>query len=330
MTERRVSVHIGGPKTGSTAIQAWLTANQTELRRRGVDYADVCLRGYGHHDLAFLVAGGYPPWATPQPRGLASLADDLDLALMGDAAHVVLSSEDFYLYPDPAALYRLLSRTPHGRRITVYCYVRRQDEMAVSWYNQAVKAQGYCGSFEECEAETRALWDYASRLAPWAEVFGRDNVDVRAYRPDRLRSGDVCADFGDWIGLPAEGLPAAPTVVNTNLLRDVLEFQRQINRLPLPAEEKRSFHRELIALCRTESARALFRDTPLLGPRGRAALLAHYQASNRQLAIEWFSGEDPFEPVAGSGVEPGPHPPLDPERLQMLVGWLLVRRAGTR
>lgn len=327
---RRLSIHIGAPKTGSTAIQAWLDANRVELGRRGVRYPDVCLRGHGHHDLAFLLGGGYPAWATPQPRPLESLADDLDRALVEDVPHVILSSEDFYLYPAPRALAALLGRTDHGRRITIYCYVRRQDEMALSWYNQAVKAQGFGGSFAECEAETRPLWDYSARLEPWASVFGAGQVEVRAYRPDRFAGGDVCADFATWLGIPSDGLPAAPEVVNTNLLRDILEFQRQVNRLPMPVEAKRAFHRDLIALSREPAARGLFLDTALVGPGGRAEILRYYRDSNERLAERWFAGQAPFSPLIADGPEPPAHPPLDGERLQMLVGWLLARRVAPR
>ena len=49
---RRLVLHIGGPKTGSTALQRTLFANRAALLERGFDYANVNLRGYGHHDLA--------------------------------------------------------------------------------------------------------------------------------------------------------------------------------------------------------------------------------------------------------------------------------------
>ena len=66
-------LHIGAPKTGTTLLQRVLFENKERLRNYGIDYPDISLRGYGHHDLAFLIAGGYPDWATPQPRTLAEL-----------------------------------------------------------------------------------------------------------------------------------------------------------------------------------------------------------------------------------------------------------------
>lgn len=57
--------------------------NRDELGRLGLLYPDVSLRGFGHHDLAFLVSGGYPDWAAGQDRPLHMLAADLAAVARG-------------------------------------------------------------------------------------------------------------------------------------------------------------------------------------------------------------------------------------------------------
>lgn len=327
---RLVSVHIGGPKTGSTAVQAFLSRSLATLRDRGVLYPDVCLRGFGHHDLAFLVGGGYPVWATPQERGLESLALDLDRALMSESLHVVLSSEDFFLYPRPEVLKALIDRKEHGRRTQIIVYIRRQDQMAVSWYNQAVKAQGYAGDFEACERETRHLWDYRVQLATWATAFGEENMRVRVYEPGALKDGDICADLLEVLGIDGLGLPGAGALVNTNLNRDLVEFQRQVNRLPLEPAQKRRFHKELIALTEATRGQGLFEDTPFIGPSGRRAILEHYAEQNRAVARQWFGREELFSAVDPTEPEPGPYGGLDLARSQLIYGWILARSGLVR
>ena len=137
-------VHIGAPKTGSTAIQRFLFENREALRERAMLYPDANLRGYGHHDLAFLLSGGYPAWAIPQPKPLAEIAAELRAAGADHGGSIVLSSENFYLFPAPTALRALLNSTGAsiGRQIGIIVYVRRQDDAHESWYNQTVKAQG--------------------------------------------------------------------------------------------------------------------------------------------------------------------------------------------
>src|SRR5262245_44821842 len=138
-------LHIGAPKTGSTAIQRFLTASRETLAARGCLYPQAACRARGHPDLAFLARGGYPHWATPQERDLDALVADLRNEIESSPQpNIVLSSENFYLLcpaEGAAALMRRIGFAPD--RITVVAYLRRQDEAAMSWYNQAVKAQGY-------------------------------------------------------------------------------------------------------------------------------------------------------------------------------------------
>lgn len=145
-------VHIGAPKTGTTYLQQFLHDNRAALRRQGLLYPEVSLRGYGHHDLAFLLAGGYPDWATPQPRMLDDLAAELDAATQGHAGPLLLSSEDFYLFPAPERLREMLADVGvlASHRPVIVVYVRRQDDAHVSWYNQTIKAQGHTHSLDEC------------------------------------------------------------------------------------------------------------------------------------------------------------------------------------
>lgn len=322
---RQLVIHIGAPKTGTTAVQRFFTAAAPALARRGVAYPDVCLRGYGHHDLAFLVGGGYPEWATPQPRDLESLAADLDHALLSPAPLVVLSSEDFFLQPEPAALRKLIERASAQREVQVLVYLRRQDHMAASWYNQAVKAQGFTGTFAECDRATAPLWDYARQLSLWASAFGDEAMRVRVYEQGALVGGDIVLDVLSALDLDPSGLerPAAP--VNTNLSRDILEFQRQVNRLPLTREQKRRFHKELMALTEATRGQGLFDDTPVVGPGERRALIARYEASNRVVARRWFGRDELFSEPPPAGPEPAPWSGPDLVRTQLVLGWILSR-----
>lgn len=321
-------IHIGAPKTGSTAIQRFLFDNRKALTAYGVHYPDVSLRGYGHHDLAFLLGGGYPVWATPQNRTLAELGALLrDDVKATDAGTVLLSSENFYIVPRPAELRRLLRSAGMAAddRVTVLCYLRRQDEAHISWYNQTVKAQGNTAGFEASVRRDHGLWDYALRLKPWQDEFGTAAIRLRDYTA--LASGDVLVDFLQAIGLPPAAFDLPPSRPNGRINRDILDFQRLINRLPLPVARKRRYHRQLIALTEATSGRPIFDDTPFLSLTRRAALVDAYAAANARVARDFLGRDDLFAPVAGTD-GPSVRRGLTPAKLLFIARWLIAHRAS--
>jgi hypothetical protein len=315
----RLILHIGSPKTGSTALQKALYLNRDALKSQGVSYAEVNLRGYGHHDLAYLLGGGYPDFATPQPRPLAELLLELDQALAEPVETVVISSENFYLYPNPGPLKEAIAKSPVSRQVAVVVYVRRQDELAVSWYNQAVKAQGYTGDFQKHLKEMLKLWDLEQALKPWVAAFGQESICLRVY--EQL---DILADFSMLTGIQFEQLPVEPT--NTRLVRDLLELQRITNRLPLSIQEKRRYHHELMALSRSPDVLELLNDTPLLSPEEARAILAHFEASNQRTARKFLKRDQLFLAPLFDGPTPPPYPGLKVETLALVSSWLLAKR----
>lgn len=321
-------LHIGAPKTGSTALQKFLACNRNALTRLDWEYPDVSLRGFGHHDLAFLVGEGYPEWALPQERTYDELLRDLTSSV-AERPRIIMSSENFYLFPNPQGVSRMLGQAkfPH-ETVKVVVYVRRQDDALVSWYNQVVKAQGYTGTIDDCIAENRELWDYASRLEAWSEVFGRDNLIVRPYQTKDLVEGDIRRDFLRLAGLSPEGFDWSEESINTRISRDVLEFQRLVNQLPLSPIEKRRFHKELIALTSATAMTGLFDDSPLLTTTQRREIVSAYADSNARVAKSYLGRERLFdESVSAEPVRPGKRKGLSVEKLIYILSWILARRS---
>lgn len=321
-------VHIGAPKTGSTFLQRVFYENREALRGQGLLYPDTNIRGFGHHDIAFLIAGGYPEWATAQDKPLAVLADSLAADVARHAGPVLLSSEIFYLLPAPEALKDLLEKTGalSGRQPRIIVYLRPQDDAQESWYNQRVKAQGETGTIEESVARYHDLWDYQRQLALWSDAFGEDALVVKRYpsssQPPLI---DDILKVLDLTGF----VPRLPQKqVNGRENRDILIFQREFNRLPLTPQEKRRFHRELMMLSDCAKGRGLFDERPLLEKAEREAIMARYAAGNAAVAKRYFCGESLFPDrterlreaaCSGPHVEPG----LTDRKMIYILGWLL-------
>lgn len=326
-------LHIGTPKTGSTAIERFLCENRAQLIRSGILYPASIERGHAHHDLAFLASGSYPEWASQQPRTLTQLLEAITIEAKQcpSPCKLMLSSENFYWLTEPEAVRDLLCELGHlPRQVAVIVYLRRQEIAVESWYNQLVKALGYSGSFKESLNEFDSLWDYQDRLQRWAEVFGPERIIVRTYPDDAQDSFDVRLDFARLIGIDEAACRYGPFRPNGRLLRDVLEFQRIINRLPLPTIDKRRFHKQLIALSSFSSSITL-EDAPLHSTATRGLIRQRYEAGNRAVARA-FLGRDSLFPVSGTdstidgdGGEPAP---LSTEKLIWIFAWLLIAETG--
>jgi hypothetical protein len=286
MSLERIHVHIGAPKSGSTAVQRCLAESRERLAEVGIRYPEVSLRGWGHHDVAFLLGGGYPEWASPQPLGLDALQDQLRSAVRPGDRTLILSSEDFYLFPAPDRLAGWLEGALGPLPVvSIDAYLRPQSELLPSWYNQLVKAQGFAGTFEDSVSRDGHLWDYEAGLAPWARTFGDGALRVHAY-PD----GDVRTHYLSQIG--AAGLVSPPVHhrQNRRLLRDILEYQRLVNRRPVPTAEKRRFHKRLIALSHAEPRPPALRDAPLVSATRLKELVARYRSSNAAVRARYRVG----------------------------------------
>lgn len=323
-------IHIGAPKTGTTFIQKFLFENRDRLLGKGVLYPDVSLRGYGHHDLAFLLAGGYPEWATSQPRSLTELQAELREKATGHDGALLLSSENFYLYPEPEKLMETLALTgiTGSHRPVIIMYVRRQDKAHESWYNQTIKAQGYTHTPDECIESFMDLWDYRKQSESWASVFGPENIVLRPYETGQFINGSLIDDFLHQIHLgPADWSKPAASPVNASINRDILEFQQSINHLPLSPLEKRSFLHELSELSMLASGTGLFDEGPLLDFRQRTRIKATYEAGNTWVARKYLGRDELFFEDMPPGDElPSDREGLSSRKLLYILGWLMIRK----
>ncbi len=193
---RRIVLHIGRHKTGTSAIQRYLADNRAAYADEGViipefgggeevdsDLAD----RVAHHQLARAFAHG----TTATPAEHMAWQNALQDAAKGGHT-VVLTSEAFQNCTDFSALRRLCQ----GFYVEVICYLREYLDYALSAYAQEIKKNGLIAGFYEFEHTFAPSLGHF--LLRWEEFANRCHWQF--YDRNRFIEGDVVQDFLDDCG----------------------------------------------------------------------------------------------------------------------------------
>ena len=301
---KRLIVHIGPRKTGSTTLQTLLAAHREALRADGVyvPQAGTLRTNRGTHVrlLRELVRGGTAAWN--------ALAIEVRLA---EGNCIVLSVEDFASPQHRAASAQRLAEFAARMRldVDVLAYVRPQWQIIESEYSQQVCGRGLAMPFAEFAAQLLAaredtILDYNRVFAPFREAF---ESRVRVF-PLQLGSppGGLVAHFLAQIGASA-GLTAGVRAPSANRRRGAkeIEVRRQLC-FRLPGLSQLGLPKPLLP----NLAEQIGPDAPFAG-FSRAeiqALETRFSGANERLALDYGIDRDgTLFRDAGHGTGPRPN-----------------------
>ncbi|WP_118135405.1 hypothetical protein [Oceanicella sp. SM1341] len=183
-SRRRVVLHIGAPKTGTTTLQTALATNRRLLAREGVIYPRAgCLShgaGVAQHLLALSLRPEYPAFIGPSDRLPAekvwpALLAEIDRAGPGS---ILLSSEAFFQL-DTGAVARVAEYLS-GHDVHVVAMERNPLQRLRSRYIQSVKAPPY-GRLDFHSYALRATRRMADDARLWEAAFGAEAVTRLRY-----------------------------------------------------------------------------------------------------------------------------------------------------
>lgn len=209
----KVYLHIGWPKTGTSALQSHINTNRQWLETRGVS---VPLAGYASaHGHAFLFSRHDTEEASPEMAlflketgELNRLRDELLNCQQRGQRSALLSWEAFALSDAP--LIGLLAEALAGFEIEVLAYLRNQSDLYQSLKIQSVETLPGTGRdlLQRDGSSTPSLpWfiDYHKVLSRWREQLPNHAViRTRLYHRDLLKSRGVVTDFLEWVGVPVD------------------------------------------------------------------------------------------------------------------------------
>lgn len=130
--KKKLFIHIGTGKTGTTALQMFLCQNKNQLLKYGYKYADSYLENFNHHGLC---VNAYQLNENEIKHRLNTLANEI----RNSDKNMIISSEYFPgLSANDIKLY--CENLSVEFDVHVVVYFRRQEEFLEAWFNQIVKS----------------------------------------------------------------------------------------------------------------------------------------------------------------------------------------------
>ncbi len=201
---RKLILHIGAHKTGSTAIQTFLLQKKQELLAKGWFFCERPGRptNWGHMIRVQRESGG-----ATFPLGPVILGKMLEL-MDSNLPNVIFSAEDLFFLDDANVKIFANEMQKRFTEINVIAYLRRQDEMAISHWTQggrtvqsALVFGGLEGPLKNINRFMLHYLDYASRVEAWRDALPDAKLSVRIYDRSQLPNRDVIEDFVNISGL---------------------------------------------------------------------------------------------------------------------------------
>jgi hypothetical protein len=267
-------IHIGTHKTGSTSLQHFFLQNRLNLIKQGFLYPEIGIKNAGHHKIAWVARNGN------ESNRLKNIIARIKIqAERADCENVILSSEEFefvhHLEPLKAAL--------AGHHCKIIVFIRRQDTLLESEYNQHVKMPSikYADSIFKFhfDHDFSQRFNYKHLCDIWSQTFGQENIHPISFDHCSKQPQGIFKAIFKLINMTlGDGFDFRQNhQYNTSLPNKATIYLARLNKLPLIAPQ----HHEAIRLLNELFPKKF--DRPLLSLNDRKTIWKRYRSTNDSL-----------------------------------------------
>lgn len=208
---KKLYLHIGTEKTGTTTLQEVLFKNKESLKKEGIHFLQsagvrnnrkipsFCMNDDNHDDFfKNLRIDSLEKKKLFRAEFLSQLTTEIK-ELPTDIHSVIISSEHLHSRTRTLEEVHNVKTLLSGffNEIKVICYVREQSATAVSLYSTGIKSGGspsLKGVLSQCHPNN-IYYNYYDMLSNWSDVFGLENLIVKKFDRSSFKNGDLIDDF---------------------------------------------------------------------------------------------------------------------------------------
>ncbi|MBR1628288.1 MAG: hypothetical protein IJ679_03340, partial [Lachnospiraceae bacterium] len=232
-----VYLHMGMPKTATTALQRFFLQNTKALNDRGFAYPlmpfhfdNVPQARAAHFLTLFREKKKHPEWK----EGFEVLKETAK-----EYENILISDERMWSVQRKKGFWKQTKKgfADAGLDWKVIVYLRRQDEQMESHWNQKVKEPKTHMSESFAEYLEMGLYKYMpfhydEALDRISQRIGKENIIVRVYEKQQFVGGNIFADFLNALGLGFDADFQMPEyTANVRLPGNAVEIKRMVNAL---------------------------------------------------------------------------------------------------
>ena len=302
---KRLILHIGTHKTGTTALQEFFADNVSGFKEQGIcfpptrsSYKAVVPSRNGRFLYEYARMVFEPDYGNK--KSFRATARNIKAFKRNVAANdtLLLTDEGLWFlgrkHEKAWDIIKELFDEAGIEVVDIVVYLRRQDQFLASLWNQFVKGRTKLrvtlNAYAHENVVVPRVMDYDAGLRCLENIFGREHVHVRVYERDKLVDSDVRKDFCSLIGVDSASFVFEDHVSNPSLTSTALEIKRQVNYVSNYREIDDNF------LCKPAQMVSSLRATG--GPSNpvpsdlRTELLETYREGNARVARDYLGYED--------------------------------------
>lgn len=300
-------LHIGTPKTGTSAIQYFCVKNRDTLERQGLYYPDLGYRfasSHANRNGAFYITNIYDTQKKrmyeeekkTQTEGMEKLQKEFETH---DA--ILLSDEGFWNHKkmDVNGWKELLNQcTKMDVQLKIIVYLRRQDELIQSYWAQKIKEinlQMTLPAYIASGKYTQFHADYYTHLQEIASVVGKENIIVKVYEKGQYqgKGGSLLSDFFSIFQIDiSKGFQEENVTKNSSLAGIYLETKRLLNANHDLGKRNSFIVKKLRDLQAMDDTMAKSSRIKQFSYEEAIAFLENYKEGNQKVAKEYLDRED--------------------------------------
>ncbi len=312
--KKKLYLHIGTLKTGTTAIQAFCYRNREMLAEDGIYYPTKAVHSGERFD-----EGTYP-----QAGNAADIArmdtpeeiSDAILNLMGDEDVTLISSEAFvhFCHKKMGQIINNLKNKSSDLQLIIIVYIRNQADYFESFYREFVQGSYLTASIEDAyhylitgdfgklnKQDKELLEDivcgcnYYNWISDISANLDHENIFIRNYDELMQEKRDIITDFFEIMHLKIDDkYVREERLANPSIGVELLEAKRLTNTLALSEYDQRIHDYFMLGLRTRLNEDKRHGKTSLLTHDERCSIWAKYKEDNRKIAEMFFGGNELF------------------------------------